>query len=274
MESPTLTRSRFDVVHLHSGSSLRFFAHDRILHRPALRVAGQFLAGRCCWERLSLRPPLTRVIRRLLSSARRTGPVHDERSAPPGRSPLRERGSAHGILSFAVLLRRDQLAEGSASTHVPFARLRRSWAFVFPRTGRRVRIFLCAGQSRLVDCGSWVFRLASRTVPTRRDRPLLPWTLPLPGLSARFAFASPKRVPARVSTPVASHRFPAVCGPRRPPGCTAHPLMSLGLSPALQRVGETGACSDPVSSRERSGSTPCLRFGTRGKIRPAFSPTS
>lgn len=29
------------------------------------------------------------------------------RSAPPGRSPLRERGSAHGILSFAVLLRRD-----------------------------------------------------------------------------------------------------------------------------------------------------------------------
>ena len=65
----TLTRSRFDVVHLHSGSSLRFFAHDRILNRPALRVAGQFLAGRCRWGRLSLRPPLTRVIRRLLSSA-------------------------------------------------------------------------------------------------------------------------------------------------------------------------------------------------------------
>lgn len=245
-ELPTLTRSRFDVVHLHSGSSLRFFAHGRILHRSAVRVAGQFFAGRCCGRRLSLRPPLTRVIRWLLSSAWRTG---------PGHLSVRHRLAALLCGSAAALMGFDpsqccsgETVGGGFRVNPPAVCIDFAAPGLLSSQGP-VGVFgiLSADQSRLVDCGSWVFRLASRTVPTRRDRPLLPWTFPLPGLSGAIRFALPNRVSARVSTPCAGHRFPAVCGPRRPPGCTAHPLMSLGLSPALQRVGETGAYSDPTA---------------------------
>lgn len=52
-------------------------------------------------------------------------------------------------------------------------------------------IIQSADQSRLVDRGFWVFRFASRTVPTRRDRPLLPWTFPLPGLSGAIRVVLP-----------------------------------------------------------------------------------
>lgn len=200
VESPTRTRSRFDVVHLHSGSSLRFFAHDRILHRPALRVAGQFLAGRFCWGRLSLRPPLTRVIRRLLSSARRTGPAHPSVRHRLAALLCGSAAALMGFWSFAVFFRRDSwrklprqptcrlldfAAPGPFSTQGP--------AGVFS-------IFLCADQSRLVDCGSWVFRLASRAVPTRRDRPLLPWTFPLPGFSGVIRVLAESRAGAGLDT--------------------------------------------------------------------------
>lgn len=77
-----------------------------------------------------------------------------ERSAPPDRSPLRERGSAHGIWSFAVLLRRASGRENSASTHLPFARPCRAWDFFFPGIGRCVRSCICrpveACRSRLL----------------------------------------------------------------------------------------------------------------------------
>jgi hypothetical protein len=209
-------------------------------------MAGQFLAGRCCWGRLSFRPPLTRVIRRLLSSAWRTGPAH---LSVRHRLAALLCGSAAALMGFDPSQCCSGEPVGGSFRINPPAVLSTlpCMGLCLPKDRAACSIFLCAGQSRLVDRGFWAFRLASRTVPTRRDRPLLPWTLPLPGLSGTIRFASPHRVPARVSTPCADHRFPAVRGPRRPPGCTAHPLMSLGLSPALQRVGETGAYSDPAA---------------------------
>jgi hypothetical protein len=164
-ESPTLARCRFDVVHLHSGSSLRFFAHDRILHRPALRVAGQFLAGRCCWGRLSFRPPLTRVIRRLLSSAWRTGPAH---LSVRHRLAALLCGSAAALMGFdpSQCCSGEPVAEVSASTHLPFSRPCRAWAYVFPRTGRRVRSF-CVPASRGLSIAA-SGRSGLPAVPSRR----------------------------------------------------------------------------------------------------------
>jgi hypothetical protein len=189
-ESPTLTRCRFDVVHLHSGSSLRFFAHGRILHRPGLRVAGHFLAGRCCWGRLSFRPPLTRVIRRLLSSAWRTGPAH---------LSVRHRLAALLCGSAAALMGFDpsqccsgEPVGGSFRGNPPavFSTLP-CMGLCLPKDRAVCSIIQSADQSRLVDRGFWVFRFASRTVPTRRDRPLLPWTFPLPGLSGAIRVVLP-----------------------------------------------------------------------------------
>jgi hypothetical protein len=168
-----------------------------------------------CRGRCRLRSPLSRVIRGPLSTVRRTRP-DPERSARPGRSSLRKRGGAHGVRVLRSFAPARRFAEDSASTHLPLARLTRAWACFLPKDRPACSILLPVGRSGLVDRGSWVFRRASRTVPTRRERPLLPWTSPLPGLSDVASDMAEARA-GRVSSPCASHRFPVLGGTRRPP---------------------------------------------------------
>jgi hypothetical protein len=162
----------------------------------------------------STRPPLSWVIRRLLSSAWRTGPMNA--SVRHGLAALLSRsGSARGVLSFAVLLRPTSARKAFRISPPAVLSIRLGLGLFYPKDRPACSVIVAAGQSRLLGRGFWVFRRVSRTVPTRRDRPLLPWTSPLPGLSGAFRFVAELRA-GRVSSPCASRRFPVLGGPRRP----------------------------------------------------------